>query len=1243
MKLLHKILSPVKHFFSLSAFFPAVLVLIWFIITVNNYIPGTILSGWDTLHPEFNFSLNFERLIFGTWREEQGLGAVAAHSHMADLPRVILLWISSFILPMEFLRFFLIAGCLLVGILGVYFFIKRIILDFLKEQFAKVFAFLGSLFYLFNLGTVQHFYVPFEMFNVQYALLPWIFLSVCNYLKSPSKKGLLTIGLLNLLAAPMAYAPLLWYVYFGSLGLFLLPFLKGNIKNILAIISVTIVVNSFWILPNLYFLVSGNAALVPEAKINKLFSEEAYLQNASFGNLENVLIFKNFLFNWPVYTGFDRFDYLLSIWRVYISTPVITWIGYAAAFIALFGVLGSLHQKQKYAKALLLPLIFSLIFMLGSTFPISLFTDFLRDHISLLKEALRFPFTKFSIVLMFAFSVFFALGNYYLFNFLSKLKFLRSHILSLNIIQAFIISVALMVYCLPMFQGQLISRLMQVQIPSEYFQMFDYLNTQQKDGRVLVFPVHSLWGWVYYDWGFQGAQFITFGIKQPVLDRDWDRWNPKNEEMYRQLSYAAYADNDLLFENLLHKYQITYLVIDENIIAAGSEKDKRSLNLAQNKLMLERIPGLKPVQKFEGITVYEYDKEFNSVRIGSNLEVEQKAHYSEDIDVEYHTTGDYITEVSNTKNLISNNLNFLDSSTVKETSNETTIQLSQNPGSLSNLLSAETILPVGVYARVNEDQIELSLVPVYGNINPESGMKLNYSYNGSQKMLFNFDSYQTLEYELPSNDFRFLGTATINTKQFNNISAYDLSGVVNTTIPNQSIKQEILTADAVKIGTASEFELNLCTKPGENQVFAASDVENGALSIAAKNSKACAWIPMDKVVNKDTTSAVNGGAFKSLVGFSFAVNSQSNALGRFCLYDLSRGRCVLEKKYLLSQENNTIYFLADSNTVDRLQIVLYLEGTEKDVLQEIHYSNLSYFQLLPKEIQSFSSEELNSYLSTLSFGKELQFSISKTISDNFSVNILEPGHNDNECSSLKARIAERVVEDNLVTYRSKGGSSCDYYSLPNVSHATGYILEVESKNNTGLPLRVCIANPYSKRCDIYTQLNVHKSFGKDYILIPPIFDGGVGYDIHFDNYAVGSFETENSVRSLSLIPIPYHYLRSTPSFSEDIHSKDVRQISLSTIIPGFYYTDLENLKDKETIIFDQSFEHGWWSNAGQHVLVNGWHNGWIISGNQEYKRVFILFVPEFLQLTGIILCVGLLTFLSFSRRRKIFVKWYNFK
>ena len=61
-----------------------------------------------------------------------------------------------------------------------------------------------------------------------------------------------------------------------------------------------------------------------------------------------------------------------------------------------------------------------------------------------------------------------------------------------------------------------------------------YFDEQDRYGRVLHLPIHSFWGWVTYSWdnrvGYQGAGFLWFGIKQPLIDREFDRWNIANEQ-----------------------------------------------------------------------------------------------------------------------------------------------------------------------------------------------------------------------------------------------------------------------------------------------------------------------------------------------------------------------------------------------------------------------------------------------------------------------------------------------------------------------------------------------------------------------------------------------------------------------------------------------------------------------------------------------------------------------------------------
>src|SRR3989344_5392282 len=96
-------------------FFPIFLIAISIVLCVANYTPGTILSGWDTLHPEFNFPEYLKRIFFGVWQSHQGLGALSTQAHASELPRMILYYPLSFILPLTFLRYLYFFLTLILG------------------------------------------------------------------------------------------------------------------------------------------------------------------------------------------------------------------------------------------------------------------------------------------------------------------------------------------------------------------------------------------------------------------------------------------------------------------------------------------------------------------------------------------------------------------------------------------------------------------------------------------------------------------------------------------------------------------------------------------------------------------------------------------------------------------------------------------------------------------------------------------------------------------------------------------------------------------------------------------------------------------------------------------------------------------------------------------------------------------------------------------------------------------------
>ncbi len=587
--------------------FPLVLLLVGLWLCFTNYTPGTYLIGWDSLHPEFNFPEAFRRVWQGVWRGEQGLGAIAAHSHMSDWPRISFLWLESFILPTSFLRYSYVYLCLILGPLGVYFFLKDV---FIKEKDSKWIlpaAFLGALFYLLNLSTLQNFYVPFEMFPSAFATLPWLFLSGLKYLRDGKKTNLLLWLAIVILSSPMAYAATLWYASFAGLFIFLAFYLlvssprKIKLKRLLALFVTAVFLNLYWILPSIYS-VANQSSVIANAGINRIFSQEAFLRNADHGNFQDILLQRNFLFDWRNFDfASDKFGNLLEAWRVYLINPTVLAVGYMLAGIVLLGLILTVLKRNKVGLATVPLLVFCLFFLLNINAPLGDLYSYFYKHFGIFAEGLRMPFTKFSILYQFLTSFYF---GYFAFIFLTK----KSRIPSLRVTFAkasFIVlaAAALLYFMLPAFKGNLIGKNVRKEIPIEYQKLFDWVKANPY-GRVALFPINSKYGWEYRSWGYEGSGFLTYGIPNPILYRDFDRWSNGNEDFYNQSSFSLYTNDTRTFISTLKKYQVKYLLLDESIINPGGTSDILKIPELDNLFLNS---GYRQVATFGFLKVFETD------------------------------------------------------------------------------------------------------------------------------------------------------------------------------------------------------------------------------------------------------------------------------------------------------------------------------------------------------------------------------------------------------------------------------------------------------------------------------------------------------------------------------------------------------------------------------------------------------------------------------------------------------------
>lgn len=990
--------------------FPLLIVLITGVICVRNYTPGTFLTGWDTLHPEFNFSQQFSNILFGVFRTDQGLGAVAAHSHMSELPRVFFLWLESFVLPLSFLRYSYIFLCFVLGPLGIYFLIKKV-LSLQKHEHINSFtsssaAFVGALIYIFNLGTIQQFYVPFEMFTTQYAALGWLFLTAIYVFEKRSLKHIFLLGLVSFLSSSMAYAAVLWYAYFAALLGFLTVYTllirtRKALISAALIVLVTLTVNAYWMLPNFYFL-AASAKEVSLAQTNKIFSDEAFLHNKQYGTVQDTAILKNFLFNWTDQVDVNTSEDLLRNWKKHLSFPGIIFIGYAVFALCLAGIGLSIYKKSKLMIAFIPVWLLSFVMLMNMNPPFEPIFGFLRDNSALFKEGLRFPFTKFSLLLILSLSVFSAYAFEMLLRVLKRVPLRQIKTRYMQIALIALATLLLLIYGLPMFQGEFISKRMRIQIPNEYFKLFSYMNSKDSTARLAPLPVHSLWGWEYYNWGYQGAGFLWFGVKQPVLARDFDRWNPDNEQYYREISEAIYSRDVKRVEAIARKYKIRYFLLDQNVIFPGNKQN--ALWHYETKQMFKDSKNIRLVKSFgENLLLYEVSPSYSKqsyVQSPKEIQSVGPTITGGFVDLASQTFGDYVSSIT----------------------------------------------PDYYYP-------SRGLVNRYDRIDPK-----NVSITDNQLTLM-----------LPS-------------------------------IPN-------------------------------NYEF--------------------------------TTSWLDRDIFPEFVQ----------------TYNLDTSTEELSVPYLISQNPFVTIPIASSTPV----------------LQDI---------------------------------------ITKS----------------DECGTETPTTSSKMtLQGDFVRFASQKGASCGYATFPQAKQDFGSMLIIEARNTKGLPTRLCVTNNQTRRCDIYTTLDMGRDWKKYYFMIPPQPSGNLGYAVNFNTVSIGNDESINDIRSVNLVQIPYYRIENLYFIKNAGKTPPENAVSVTRSTktnPVEYVAQVKRVsKGQGLITFFEAYDPGWTAYSftngytlhnllfpftGQkltaHTLINGWANGWTIPSNAiangQTSPVIIVFLPQYLEYAGFVLLGG---------------------
>lgn len=1173
---------------------PLLLILVSSYLMGVNHVSGTWLTGWDTLHPEFDFKLNFWRMFNGVWREDQGLGTLAAHSHMSELPRLLVLWILSWLLPLNTVRYVLMAICFILGPLGVYFLVRGLMKENKNPQVVSLGAFLAGLFYIFNLGTVQHFYVMFEMFAVAYAALPWLFFIVYRFALTGQIRWLGWLALVSFLASPMAYASTLWFASITGLGLFLVGLRCGG-KRLVQILLVMLAVNAYWLLPNLYYLGSDASKAVLDAKINQLFSNESFLHNKAYGNFLDILLLKNFLFNWQVYDfPSHQFVSLLGEWQK--NSQQFAVLGMGLMAVMGVGIWLSFKHKVRWRWALLLPMGVAMLMLVTDNPPFGTIFGLLREKLPFLGEALRTPFTKFSLILMLSFSVYFGAGFGWLVMGIKNDKWrkIASGVVSLILITG------MFVWGKPAFQGQLVSQRIQLTIPQPYFKLYEFLKSKPTNARIALLPMPSLFGWEYNSWGYQGAGFLWFGMRQPILMRDFDRWSPYNEGFYQEASTALYSKDFAGLGEVLKKYQVPLVLVEDSIM--DPQAVDTGIGTAELKLKISDI-GAEMIWQDDNLSLYEIPENLHEGVWGPEKYTMAKVETDKvRVDNVYQELGDYIeADKVETVQYPLSGLMKEKPEGVQETDRGLELTREMGPGGSLVVpgMQLGQEVEIKATAKYQDGQVTVEFVPyltIEGGENPLvyrlAPMSIPIASEAGNIAVELGGEIKNLRAGEVSD--RFGVKAKIG--QPIAMSLYGASG------------EEMLVSEAFKVAS-----LYPCWERTGKKAQVSEAVLGEERQISVRDGSGCISVYLGKLTEEE-----------GLATITVPYQSTADLKPHFCVNRAEdpTHTCLHEEVYSQTQTSPSgaevsRQFKVEPGAnywVDMMVRPPEAEGTS---------GTLSY--LPPKllispliqtiQVESNAWEDWLRVKSTPIKGNDLKIVME---TEPVIVDLSAVGKTQAEnCDLFKRGEVEKEGNRYLSWDR---GAGCDGTRLSNLSNQEEYLMAVRSNNVSGRPLKIYLRNNASQRNDLETLLP--KGEGKSLFSIlswPGI--KAADYSLNLENRSFGREVAENRLEPIKFYSVPLRWLAGIKVMPEgdtndNLKIKNNLKITeVDKIGTGYYKVSAEG---DGLLALSQGFDKAWVAVSNgkllEHIKVNGWQNGWMVPGS---GKVMIVYWPQFLEWLGL--------------------------
>jgi len=1179
--------------------FPEILlILILLLICILSLQPGKYILSNDNYSPELNPTLSVSRYLESpAWRGYRVLG-FASESEQADVFRSISFLILDIFLPGWSLAQVFSLVSLAIGTISMGFLVKKIYTDYVNKKHLNLVFFVGGLFYLTTLWTAWVFNFNIMPYVTQFGFFPLLLLSVYLLFEKWNLNRILLLIIGSILFTASSVIATLFFVNTVFIIFFTLYFAylkRIKIKRVLILLGLFLFTQLFWLLPFFKYTLSNSQDIIDSYTNRAItantidleagmmtFANSARLYTRLLGTVDN-----------PVTQS-----YIFTMSEDFQAYDIFKFIGLLPFIFSIVGLVFAIVRK----KWKLLPLwflLFALLFLIkNQNAPLGEVYVWLQDNIPLFKQVFRWVSSKLGQPYLITLTISSTIGFFYLLRFFESYFKKRERKLFILIPIILLIS-CLLFYSEYLFRGQLFTKRALVNLPSVYYSLKQELKNDQTS-RIFYAPPANNGYFREYEWGFVGSQFLAYILPNPVMDMSLAIGSDVSEKALLELT-NDYNSGDVLQLNLdLEKYDVKYILIDRSLVK-GRYGYGLDWNLtdqyaqtwekiwSQDFLELYKLPEETSTKYVESYGVSQMLERGTFVRKYSQEPVFSPL--SVDMSNGYLSKNNLVKEI------------FYDGVDTTLYSNFKELDIYSLPSQIKRLGT------------------DLLVTPSLPSINGVSN-----------------DTYR--KFSLPSNseNIYLIGESVFqNDDLLRGVNLYNPWDSLNTVyiVPSTSFEERDLTANfsTTKPGDCSGGDYKVLPDVRAENISSGFSIEGSSKLPCLYNS-----IKLDK-------------RLKYVIQLSLNWETEKDSILGYCLNSSNAKGCLNKEKFLYTDKGFGDIKITIPTLVygsDDLSLTLYALNPkgEKSILiiREIKLSYSSEFNALnyisdnidqnEKVLNIKNGDTLKITIPVMSNGASYIYTYNQKKDLLWQPSTAQASELEYEVASVDG--LKQVVEKQYLN---------QYQELFITNPLKRYLWYWSGINTKNIPSTLCLTYSGDDKCYIDTTFfdDIHSSESR-------IFSSNGSDNMRMDvSYNSISFNnvTENLLQDFVLMEVPlqwfnFYFKTNSPIEYTEVQARALSASPSSTI----YIVNRKDISSRDTLLsIPQAKSQGWvaigFTNFffkilpnSSRVYLDGWKQGWDISGMNNLDTIIIFYGPNILSHLGYIVILLLLFIPSFYLFKK---------